>query len=230
MVQKTERFEMRLDMGLLDQIDDWRAQQGDIPSRGEAVRRLIETSLNTKSSGQLQLSQAERLNTWMLSEILLSQKNYEDKESIKLIQDAIYGGHFWALNWELTGVLHNHSDRKEAVTLVVDTLDMWSFIEESCETLDSSDKQKIEAEIGSRGKNPVFFGFDGNNEGEYMGIANFLVNKMGRFERFKGRSLNSHTPVVERFSKMTAIFEKMRVSLVGRRLSATELIELLKFS
>lgn len=230
MVPKTERFEMRLDMGLLDQIDDWRAHQSDIPSRGEAVRRLIETSLNTKSSGQLQLSQAERLNTWMLSEILLSQKNYENKESIKLIQDAIYGGHFWALNWELTGVLHNHSDRKEAVKLVVDTLDMWSFIEESFETLDSSDKQKIEAEIGSRGKNPVFFGFDGNNEGEYMGIANFLVNKMGRFERFKGRSLNSHTPVVERFSKMTAIFEKMRVSLVGRRLSATELIELLKFS
>ena len=74
MVPKTERFEMRLDIDLLNQIDEWRAQQSDIPSRGEAVRRLIEASLNTKSSGQLQLSQAERLNTWMLSEILLSQK------------------------------------------------------------------------------------------------------------------------------------------------------------
>ena len=125
-------------------------------------------------------------------------------------------------------MLHNHTDQKKAVTLVVDTLDAWSFIEESFEALDSADKQKIEAEIGPRGKNPVFFGFDGNEEGEYMGIAGFLVNKMGRFGRFKGRSLNSHTPVVERYTKMTTIFEKMRVSLVGRRLSVAELVELLK--
>jgi len=40
MQQKTERFEMRLDQGTLDQMDKWRSSQSDLPSRAEAVRRL----------------------------------------------------------------------------------------------------------------------------------------------------------------------------------------------
>jgi hypothetical protein len=32
----------------------------------------------------------------MLSEIMKGQKNYE-KDTVELIQEAIYGGHFWAL-------------------------------------------------------------------------------------------------------------------------------------
>ena len=74
----------------------------------------------------------EKLMMWMLSEIMKGQKNHE-KDTAELIKQAIYGGHFSALDWELTGIMHNHVDRKEAVTLVVDTLDMWSFIERAYE-------------------------------------------------------------------------------------------------
>jgi len=78
------------------------------------------------------------------------------------------------------------------------------------------------------GKDPKFYGFDGNNEGEYMSIARFLVEKMGRFESFKGRNFNSHVPLVDRYRVMIAAFEPIRVGLVGRKLGVGEMINLLK--
>ena len=44
---KTERFEMRAPADLLRSVDDWRRQQPDLPSRSEAIRRLIEAGLKT---------------------------------------------------------------------------------------------------------------------------------------------------------------------------------------
>ena len=34
---KTERFEMRMDRETLENVDTWRADQPDLPSRAEAV-------------------------------------------------------------------------------------------------------------------------------------------------------------------------------------------------
>ena len=68
----------------------------------------------------------------------------------------------------------------------------------------------------------MFSGFDGNYESEYMGIARFLVEKMGRFESFNGRSFNSHIPMVGRYSAMTTAFEPMRTRLSGRGLAIGE--------
>jgi len=41
----TERVELRFSKDLLARLDRWRREQDDLPSRGEAIRRLIETSL-----------------------------------------------------------------------------------------------------------------------------------------------------------------------------------------
>ena len=74
-----------------------------------------------------------------------------------------------------------------------------------------------------------FAGFDGNYETQYMGIAMHLVDSMGRFSRFKGRSFNSHMPKVARYAVMTKLFEPMRRNLTHRqRLSVNQVIELLK--
>ncbi len=227
MTPKTERFEMRLDPALLERVDAWRSRQGDFPTRTEAIRRLIEVGVAEPSPRGFSPTNPEKLTIWLLTEILKSQKGY-DKRSVELIQEAIYGGHFWALDWELTGVLHDHMDRREAVNLVVDTLDMWSFIEQAYKGFSAANKKRVETEVGPLGKSPQFSGFDGNNETEYMGIARFLVEKMGRFSNFKGRDFNSHFPTVERYRQMTAKFEPMRVSLAGRELSVSEVIELLK--
>jgi hypothetical protein len=43
--EKAHTFQMRVAPEWLAIIDDWRRQQPDIPSRAEAIRRLVEKGL-----------------------------------------------------------------------------------------------------------------------------------------------------------------------------------------
>jgi uncharacterized protein YfbU (UPF0304 family) len=61
-----------------------------------------------------------------------------------------------------------------------------------------------------------------------MSIARFLVEKMGRFTRFKERELNSHCPTADAYLRMFRVFEPIRKTLIGRRLSVDEIILMLK--
>jgi len=47
----------------------------------------------------------------------------------QFLREVIGGGHDWALDWELAGVLSQRSDTDEDVRYTSDILDMWSFIE-----------------------------------------------------------------------------------------------------
>lgn len=236
MQQKTERLELRIDADLLQKVDIWRSEQTDLPSRSEAIRRLMDESLAAKSQQDFRPTNPEKLMLWMLAQIRREQvserkdkKNNEyDIKDVELIEESIYGGHFWALDWEMTGILHNHVDDPKRVSFVVDVMDMWGFIERACKDFETDKKQRLIDEVGSWAKKPTFMGFDGNNEGEYMGIARFLVEKLNRFEDFKDRSLNSHSPSVASYKKMVATFKTIRPNLVGRGLSVDEVIELLK--
>ena len=70
---------------------------------------------------------------------------------------------------------------------------------------------------------------DGNNEGEYRSIAAFLIEELGRFERFKEHDLDSHMPSVETYARMHRVFLPMKRGLgMGVRLTADQLIELTK--
>jgi len=151
----------------------------------------------------------------------------DDLETVDVIEEAIYGGHFWALLWEMTGVMHGHVDDPKKVRLVVDILDMWTFIERAFRQLSEANKAVLAKSLG-HSYAPQFMGFDGNNETEYLGIASFLVNKLDRFQDLKGRDFNSHMPTVQRYAAMTRLFEPMRVDLIGRELGLKELTALLK--
>lgn len=227
MVPKTERFELRFDPSTLERIDVWREEQPDLPSRAEAVRELVDHGLRSRSKGEFVLNNQEKLIVWLLTEVLKNTKGYENQDTLRLIQEAIYGGHFWAMQWTLTGILHDHVDSRAALSLVLDVLDMYSFIEDSFEKFSPADKARVTAEVpwASEGKFP---GFDGNNETTYMSIAQFLVEEMNRFTEFKGRSLNSHHPTLSRYRAMVLVFEEIRPSLVGRRLSVEQAIRLLQ--
>lgn len=229
MTPKTERFEMRLDPSLVEKIDSWRSKQRHEPSRSEAVRSLVEIGLSGTDAA-IRPDGYQRLIMWMLAEVLKGQPNADAKRTAELVQDAIYGGHFWALEWEMPGSVHSDIDNKEDVSFVVDVLDMWDFIEISYSKLSDSDKDRIEVEAGPTARNPQFTGFDGNQETSLMGIAKFLINKMNRFTDFSDRSLNSHIPKTARYKKMLAAFEPMRANSHGANLSADQLISLLKRS
>jgi metal-responsive CopG/Arc/MetJ family transcriptional regulator len=44
----SERFEMRYPAELLQRVDEWRRIQPGLPSRAEAIRRLIEAGLQAQ--------------------------------------------------------------------------------------------------------------------------------------------------------------------------------------
>jgi uncharacterized protein len=52
MAMKTERFEMRLDVESVERIDEWRRKEPDLPSRAEAIRRLVDLGLQVKRKGK----------------------------------------------------------------------------------------------------------------------------------------------------------------------------------
>ena len=228
MTPKTERFEMRLDPTLMSRLDRWSAENGGV-SRAEAARELILHGLDRTNRHGVHFSDGEKLIIAMLADLHKEERRREIDPSE--VMEAIYGGHLWALKWEMQGLFHNHVDSPGVVSLVNDVLDMWTFIEEAVEKFSSTERKKLVDELGSLGENPKFYGFDGNNETEYMGVADHLVNRMNRFQRFKGRDLNSHMPVVARYAKMAQEFEPIRANLGMRqpiRLSLSEVITLLK--
>lgn len=236
MIPKTERLELRLSSDLIEEIDTWRSEQHDVPSRSEAVRRLIEAGININSQHGLQPNNSEKLILWMLAQVRRDQinarpnqeNNIFDMKDIELIEKSIYGGHFWALDWEMVGILHNHIDDPKMVSFVVGVLDMWVFIERAYKSFEEEEKQRLINEVGSWAEDPKFIGFDGNNESEYKSIALFLVEEMQRFTDFKGRSMNSHTHTVKRYSKMLSLFKDIRPNLIGRELNIDEFIQILK--
>jgi metal-responsive CopG/Arc/MetJ family transcriptional regulator len=43
-----QRIQLVISKGLVRQIDEWRRRQPDLPSRSEAIRRLVEAGLKGK--------------------------------------------------------------------------------------------------------------------------------------------------------------------------------------
>lgn len=233
---KTERFEMRLDENILNRIDQWRSQQGDVPARAEAMRRLVETGLARSLPEAITFRPADKLIIAMLADLSKHLK-VRDGINADLVMDALYGGHYWALNWQATGMpthlFHNHEDKAADVSFVVDVLDMWDFIETGFRKLPKKDKERIATEVdGVVGKHVEFFGFDEhsqNGESGLLHIARFMIEKLGSFKStFGGRNLNSHMPMADQHRRMLRVFEPIRESLVGTTLSTDQLIKILK--
>ena len=226
MPPKTERFEIRFEQKSLDKIDSWRAKQSDFPSRSDAVRRLIDASLDTDKP-QVKIGNGERLIIMMLCDMYKTLKidGYIDTE---FVAEAILGGHYWALEWKYNGLFQSHQDSQAVVSQVVEILDMWSFIEEGYKKLSDAEKAQLIKETEPFGSNVQFFGFDGNNEIERLGIASFLISKLHRFTTFKGRDLNSHRPTTDTYNRMLTVFLPIRATLIGKSLSASEIVSILK--
>jgi uncharacterized protein YfbU (UPF0304 family) len=230
MATMSERFEMRLDEAMLENVDVWRTQQSDVPSRAEAIRRLIELGLNLTSSKEVSFSDGEKLIFMMLRDISKQLKNSKNTSDIDpdFVSDVLWGGHYWALKLEMPGLYHGHRDKPQDLAFVSEVLDLWDSLERGYERLSKKEKQRIEKEADPFGKHVRFTGFDGNNESALIGIANFLIEKMDRFVRFKGRELNSHWPSVETYKRMLRVYSPLRSNLLGGDLNGGQIIAILQ--
>lgn len=174
----------------------------------------------------MKFTNAEKLIITMLADLHDNLKIQE--VDTKLIKQAIYSNNTWALSWELLGIVGDSPEpNPPEVNLVVDVLDMWSFIEEAYERYDATEKSALEEKADPFGKNVAFPGFDGNNESEYMSITKFLIKEMNQFPRFAKRYLNSHCKVMDGYQRMLEKFLAIRPMLDGRGLSVEEMAEVL---
>jgi uncharacterized protein YfbU (UPF0304 family) len=227
MAALSERFEMRLDEDTLESVDKWRAKQGDVPSRAEAMRRLIELGLLRSSSESIRLSDGEKLLLLMLGEVYKHLKVKGESEP-DFLANVIYDGHFWAPKWKMPGVFHDYEDDPRDLPLTLDVLEMWDCIERGWERLSKKDKERVEKDADPFGSHVKFTGFDGNNEATYIGIARCLVEQLDRFSRFKGRDLNSHAPVLATYRRMLNVFTPMKKTFsMGGELNADQLVRVL---
>jgi uncharacterized protein YfbU (UPF0304 family) len=146
----------------------------------------------------------------------------------EFIAEVIYGGHYWAPKWKLTGVFHDHVDDPDELDHIVDVLDMWEWLELSHERLSAAERKRVAGEAAPFGEDVHFYGFDGNEESSQLGIARFLIEKLDRFTRFKKRDLNAHHETCTRYRRMLKVFLPMRETLAGRRgLSVEQIVAVL---
>ena len=176
----------------------------------------------------MRLTKPEKLILTMLAEIH-EKLGIHDGTDTKILLSAIYSDNTWALSWEMPGIVAGNAEPNPIeVTRVVNILDMWTFLEDAYSSFNASVKKTIEDQVGLLG-NPVrFSGFDGNNESEYLSVANFLVNDMKRFAKFAGRDLNSHSPSIEGSLRMYSAFEPIRKTLGHVGLTSEQVISILK--
>ena len=227
MQPKTERFEMRFDPETLKKIDNWRSHQADLPSKAEAVRRLMGIGLSEVERRPLKLRDGEKMIISMLCELY---KHLEIDGNIDplFVEEALHGGHYWALRWKSPGLFDMEADSIETVHEVGEVLNVWWFLEQSYARLSEKDKDHVKKEAEPFGDDVVFRGFDGNEEAEYLNIAQFLIDKLNRFPDFGGRDLNSHMPSIEWHRRMVRAFKPIKSRLSGGNfLSAGNIIEIL---
>ena len=225
---KTERFELRLDRETLERVDNWRAIQSSPLSRAEAVRRLVDAGWAVLGDGEITISDGEKIILMMLRDLYKHQKISDGEIDPDLIAQTIWGGHYWGLKEKLPGLLHGRTDNPQDVSEVVDVLTMWYFIESGYEGLEEKDRTRIELEAKPYGKHVKFLGFDGNSESDYLEIAYYLINKLGRFTNFSGRDLNAHMPNIDAYRRMLVAFRLMYPLPAGGELSVSQIIDLLK--
>lgn len=173
----------------------------------------------------MQFTDEQKLIAAMLAEV--HQKlGIEDGVNSKLVSEAIWSGNEWAIKWDVQLGWTGEEGNPPYVKHVLDVLDMWKFIEDGYADLDGNGK-KLFAEGTGSSHAPRFAGFDGNNEADEYSAAKFMINKMGRFQSFAGRDLNSHSPSVERNERRLAVFAPIYKQLSYRnpcRLTVEELI------
>lgn len=171
------------------------------------------------------VSGAEKLILLMLSD--LHDKVGLESFDTNFIRSAITSDNAWALNWEMPELSADFGDTPQVAIDVVDYMFMWGVIEDSWHSISENGRAEI-AKQNPFGNNVRFPGFHSDAESKEYAVAKLFVDDMGRFERYKGRDLNSHVPMCEQYKKMHQIFDRIEApSSAYFHLSSSDLLGVL---
>jgi uncharacterized protein YfbU (UPF0304 family) len=218
----SERFEMRLETETLDAIDRWREQTGGMPSRAEAIRRLVDQGLAAENSKPFQLDGGQRLITLLLCDLFAKLKVPSDLDP-DFIREAILDRHDWAIGWRYTDIAGD-VHKNEAAQEVSRVLHMWIAIEIAFDKLSEKEKARVTAETDEDGRFP---GFDWNMESDVASIATFMIDKMDLFSRFRKRDLRCVFAKMPLYLRMLTAYKNIASKMTSDLMSASQLIAVL---
>ena len=145
-----------------------------------------------------------------------------------LVAKAISSDNCWVLNWAYD-IKDENDVNPPHVIAVADALDMYDFMKDSFNSLDAEGKAVVEAAVPRAATAIEFPGFDGNNEGRYRTAARFFVEDLDRFSSMKSvADRNSHSPMASTYARQYQVFEPIRATLVGRFMTAGQIISVLQ--
>jgi len=173
----------------------------------------------SKHHQPIKMTDAQKLIAAMLADLArpTDKRELEHEEII----GAITSGRTWSLRWKYHYLFEDHEDHPEKVTQVVKNFDMWRFIERATASWDASQKADYESQVKEYDHDPKYHGYDGNYDPEY-GIAQHMVENLGRWSEFSGRDHNSHMPTANKYALMEATFRPLLPTLTNRNLSPSE--------
>ena len=177
----------------------------------------------------MQLSDAERLMLALLCEIH-EASDAKGGVNSSLVKKALCSGNEWAITAEVQLPWKGDASNPPYVSHVLDVLDMWLFLEDTYASLTAEDAVRFRRETGHE-YDPQFPGFDGHSETDECKAAQYVIEEMGRFGKFRGRSLTSQHPTIARSRRMLSVFVPIRATLGNRKpalMTADELISVVK--
>ena len=175
----------------------------------------------------MKLSDGEKLIALMLAD-LHEHLEIDGDLDAGFVKNAIYNDHLWSIPFKYSGLDFEGGDLPEEVSEVLNIMDMWRFIEYHYSQLSDANKTEVARLANPFGDNPQFSGFDGNNETEYMSVAQCIVEDLDRFNEFQDRDLNSHAPSLDGYRRMLPVFERLRsASVYNDSISVDEIVSIL---
>jgi uncharacterized protein YfbU (UPF0304 family) len=174
----------------------------------------------------MKLSEGEKLILMMLSEIY-QQLGIKGEIDAKFVQETILRGQFWGLRNKFSGIVEAQAPDPDVVRETEDILWMWWTLEESYDGLSPEDRKRVEVDAAPFGSDVKFPGFDANNEPHY-GVAEYWIEHLGEFDRFRGRDLNSHQEHLDSYRRMRGAFDRALKRDLKGVLTADQLIDVLR--
>jgi uncharacterized protein YfbU (UPF0304 family) len=159
----------------------------------------------------MQLTQSEKLIMIMLADVLktIDPKRRTSGVDPELIIDAIMSNNSWAIATEYSMLLGGEDRSDDVVGEVFDIMSMWRNIEFDISKFTPEQRAQLETRVGPYLSKAEFDGFDGNEEEPHYGAAKFIVERMGQFDEFSGRSLNSHANRIAKYRAMLRVYNQL---------------------
>lgn len=176
----------------------------------------------------MEFTNEQKLIITLLTEIHASLE-IRDGVDPEFVQNAVTSGRTWALHWQYPGIFRGEAETPDEVIFVTQVLELWERIERSYAELSEEGKAQVERDADPLGTHVTFPGFDGNGgDGDAYGTAHLLINKMGRWEDFSDRDLNSHMPMGESYQRMLDALKDLDKGSMDYYFSPEELVVLMK--